>query len=221
MQSVSTTDVQSAGGAGALTAIVGPDQYEYLGPGQIMLRDADQSPVQNPMVVYADQSPVQNPMVVYALERYGARPYWDTLLSDRTLGIMARRVRQVAQEALSSQFGYFETTEYPFIWSETRALQNLMYSVDTFANVHPPQTPPTKEQLSVWWRDLVWFVAQEYADNVRQGLLYKQRLTDGPVNPGLVARPRVSDSAAGHRELNTAPYVLSHPWGHNGQFPMR
>jgi hypothetical protein len=217
LQSVGQVGGHTVGGSGAFTAMAGNDTYAYFGPGQIMIReDGDASDARDPAA--AD---LPDLMVVYAQARYGERPYWRALLSDRTLALMARRVRKEAATALSSQFGYFETSEYPFVWSETHALQNLMLSVDQFANANPPESPPSRELLADWWRDLVWTVAQVYADNVRQGLLYKQRLTEGPVNPGLVARPRVSDSAAGHRELNTAPYILSHPWGHNGNFPMR
>lgn len=219
-------DVTSAGvyadGGGALSALPGPDTYEYLGPGQTVFRsDADAAAGDPESERRVEDDNARDILVAWAISQYGVRPYWNAMLSDRTLGIMARRVRSEAQEALSSQFGYFETTEYPFVWSETHALQNLMLSVDKFANANPPERPPSRELLVEWWRDLVWTVAQVYADNVRQGLLYKRQLTEGPVNPGLVARPRAPDSGAGHRELNTAPYMLSHPWGHNGNFPMR
>ena len=219
--SAKESSLRSVQGSGLFTAMPGPDTYAYAGPGQIMIR-ADGGEQQREDEEYArDATTKPNIMMEYARERYGERPYWRAMLSDRTLAVMARRVRAEAQTALSSQFGYFETTETPFVWSETHALQNLMLSIDHFANANPPERPPSRELLANWWRDLVWTVAQVYADNVRQGLLYKQRLTEGPVNPGLVARPRMPDAAAGHRELNTAPYVLSHPWGHNGNYPMR
>lgn len=195
-------------GSGAFTTLPGPDEYVYNGPGQVMMRE-DAS----------EQRQDKDILVTWAIEKYGERDYWTTLLSDRTLAIMAKRVRAQAQEALSSQFGHFESTDSPFVWSETHALQNLLFSVERFANANSGSV--SRELLAEWWRDLTWTVAQVYADNVRQGLLYKRQLTEGPVNPGLVARPRVSDSAAGHRELNTAPYVLSHPWGHGGNFPLR
>jgi len=215
-QPVGYVGAHTVGGSGAFTALPGAETYSYDGPGQVMIRDdGDDAGADS----YGE--PKRDVLVTFARARFGDRPYWRALLSDRTLAVMARRVRAEAHEALSSQFGYFETTETPFVWSETHALQNLMFSVERFAFANPPESPPDRQALADWWRDLVWTVAQVYADNLRQGLLYKQRLTEGPVNPGLVARPRAPDAGAGHRELNTAPYVLSHPWGHNGNFPMR
>jgi len=200
---------------GSLLVQPGPDAFAYEGPGQTMLLPSPEE-----LELREAAKPEKDIMVTWARQAYGDRSYWDILLSDRTLAIMARRVMQVGAQSLSSQFGYFETTPYPFVWSEGHALENLVFSVDMFANAYPPESPPSKQQVIQWWRDLVWTVAQVYGDNVRQGILYKRQLTDGPVNPGMVARPRVPDRA-GNREINTAPYVLSHPWGHGGNFPLR
>ncbi len=207
----SLVGVQVNGGQAALLE-VGVDAQAYSGVGQTVSVGGLQAP---------GSGDLRDRMVVFARLRFGPRPYWSMLLSDRVLALNARQVELFAAEMVPSEFGFWESPRPAFNWSGDDALLLLLQSVGQFADSYTEERdPPSVFDMARWWRRLSYTVAQWYAGQVAQVLQLNRALSQGNVNPTLLARPRMADRAM-DREINASAYNLEHPWGHSGHYPMR